>query len=162
MPSLKTQAIPSKLPFLLRTRLFLLYSFPVVLFCSYYPVIPIISTASTNYELSLPLIWLLLFSVLSLKDFLIAIRSIYKKHPWYLLGLLFPIYLSISAAWSVNPLRAIMTAGILWCLVITSLTLLTVFRPSKFFSWVLQGALLLYCRLLRSLLASVNSRLLWS
>ena len=101
---------------------------------SYYPVIPIVSTASTNYELSLPLIWLLLFSVLSLKDFLIAIYNIYKKHRLYLSGLLFPIYLSASAIWSINHLRAVMTAGILWCIIITSVTLFTVFRPNKAFS----------------------------
>lgn len=130
----KAQTVPHNSSFLFRVRLFLLYSFPVVLFCSYYPIIPIVSTASTNYELSLPLIWLLFFSVLSLKDFLITIYNIYKKHPLYLLGLLFPIYLSISAIWSINPPRAIMTAGILWCLIITSVTLLMVFRTSKFFN----------------------------
>ena len=132
----KTQTIPHSSTFLFKLRLLLLYSFPVVLFCSYYPVIPIVSTTSTNYELSLPLIWLLLFSVLSLKDFLAAIYNIYKKHPLYLLGLLFPIYISASAIWSINPLRAVMAAGILWCLIITGVTLLTIFRTSKFFNKV--------------------------
>ena len=134
MSLLKTQAVPHNPSFLFRIRLLLLYSFPVVIFCSYYPVIPITSTISTNYEFSLPLIWLLFFSVLSLKDFLVFLHNIYRKHPLYLLGLLFPIYLSISAIWSINPLRAIMTAGVLWCLIITSIALLTVFRTNKFFS----------------------------
>ena len=134
MPSQpKTRSIPHAQSFFFKIRLFLLYSFPVVLFCSYYPVIPIVSTASTNYELSLPLIWLFLFSVLSLKDFFAVIYNIYNKHRFYLLGLLFPIYLSTSALWSSNPLRAIMTAGILWCIIITSITLLTIFRTNKHF-----------------------------
>ncbi|MBR3131748.1 O-antigen ligase family protein [Candidatus Saccharibacteria bacterium] len=121
---------------LIKGRLFLLYSLPVVLFCSYYPVIPIASTSSTNYELSLPLIWLLLFSILSLKDFLNTIHDIYNKRRRLLLLLLFPLYLSATAFWSTNPIRAIMTAGILWCLIITSVTLLKTFAPTKLFDKV--------------------------
>ena len=118
---------PSRLT---KFRLFLLYSFPVALFCSYFPLIPIASTTSTNYELSLPLIWLFLFSVLSLKDFCKYIYNI-RKSPFPLLFLLFPTYLTLSAFWSTNPLRAVLTAGILWCLIITSITILTTFRQQK-------------------------------
>ena len=118
---------------LAKLRLFLLYSFPVVLFCSYYPLIPITTSSSTNYELSLPLIWLLLFSVLSLGDFIRVIYNIYQKRPLYLLPLLFPLYLSATILWSANPLRGIMTAGILWCLIITSVTIFMVFKPAKYF-----------------------------
>ena len=116
---------------LTKIRLFLIYSFPVVLFCSYFPRIPIISTASTNYELSLPLIWLLLFSVLSVKDFLTSIYNIYKRRPFYLILFIFPIYLTLTTLWSINPLRAIMTAGIFWCLIITNVVIFTTFCPQK-------------------------------
>ncbi len=119
-----------------RIRLFLLYSLPAVLFCSYYPVIPIVSTSSTNYELSLPLIWLLLFSSLSLKDFLNGIRDTYNKHRKLLLLLVYPLYLSITAFWSTNPIRAIMTAGILWCIIVTSVVLLMIFAPARQFDKV--------------------------
>lgn len=116
---------------LTKLRLFLLYSFPVVLFCSYYPLIPITSTASTNYELSLPLIWLFLFALLSLRDFLAAIYNIYRQKPLYLLALLFPFYLTLTALWSTNPLRAILTSGILWCIIVTGVVIFTTFRRQK-------------------------------
>lgn len=116
---------------LTKLRLFLLYSFPAVLFCSYFPLIPIVSTASTNYELSLPLIWLFLFSVLSLKDFFRYIIHNIRKSPFSLLFFLFPSYLTLSALWSTNPLRALLAAGILWCIIIASITIFTVFCRQK-------------------------------
>ena len=128
-PKSHPQAVsPSKLT---KFRLFLLYSFPVVLFCSYFPLIPIVSTASTNYELSLPLIWLFLFSLLSFKEFLVAIYNIYKRKPLYLPTLLFPAYLFLSSLWSSNPLRAILTAGIFSCLIITGVVFFTTFYRQK-------------------------------
>ena len=45
---------------------FMLLCLPFCLFFSYHPVIPILSTATTNFELSLPLLWLMIFAVLSL------------------------------------------------------------------------------------------------
>ena len=132
----KSHSQDSSQSIITKFRLFLLYSLPVVLFCSYYPIIPIISTNSTNYEFSLPLIWLLLFSVLSLKDFLNVIREAYKKHRKSLLLLIFPVYLSITTFWSVNPLRAIMTSGILWCLIITGVVILTTFVHARLFDKV--------------------------
>ncbi len=128
-PKSHPQAVsPSKLT---KFRLFLLYSFPVVLFCSYFPLIPIVSTASTNYELSLPLIWLFLFSLLSFKEFLVAIYNIYKRKPLRLLTLLFPAYIFLSSLWSGNPLRAILTAGIFSCLIITGVVFFTTFYRQK-------------------------------
>lgn len=49
--------------FLRRAYFTLLYALPAVLFCSYYPVIRLGSSASMNFELSLPLIWLVLFDL---------------------------------------------------------------------------------------------------
>ena len=111
------------------TKLALLYVAPLALFFSYYPIIPLGSSASTNFELSLALIWLFLFSVLSLKDAILYIYNIYlaflrqkaPKHALPLLTLLFPLYLSLSVLWSPNPLRAVLTAGILWCLYISAI-----------------------------------------
>lgn len=111
------------------TKLALLYVAPLALFFSYYPIIPLGSSTSTNFELSLALIWLFLFSVLSLKDAILYIYNIYltflrqkaPKHALPLLTLLFPLYLSLSVLWSPNPLRAVLTAGILWCLYISAI-----------------------------------------
>ena len=118
-------------------RRILLYSFPIVLFLSYYPLIPLFSTESTNYELSLPLIWLLLFSVLSLKDFARYIYNIYtakkKQNVYQLLPIIFLVYLSLTILWSSNPLRGVITAGIAWCLYISSITILTKIIADKSF-----------------------------
>lgn len=112
-----------------RFRLLLLYSFPAVLFCSYYPLIPLAHSASTNYELSLPLIWLFIFAILSLKDTISYIYNIFTKFKVQkslksalpLLPFLLPLYLSLTTLWSANPLRAVLAAGIFWCLLISAI-----------------------------------------
>jgi len=43
----------------------LLYILPAVLFFSYYPVIRFGSNSSMNFELSLPLIWLVIFDIIA-------------------------------------------------------------------------------------------------
>ncbi len=43
----------------------LLYILPAILFFSYYPVIRLGSNSSMNYELSLPLIWLVIFDIIA-------------------------------------------------------------------------------------------------
>ena len=98
----------------------LLYILPAVLFCSYYPVISLGTTASMNLELSLPLIWLVLFDLISLILLFIIIKP-GKNYPgitdrkFFLLSL-FPFFATISIFWSPNPLRATLTAGIIWLL----------------------------------------------
>ena len=123
-----------KVPITTKIRLGLLYTFPIALFFSYYPIIPIVSTASTNYEFSLPLIWLLLFSILSLKDFALTLLPAFKAKRPILLSLLFPVYITLSAIWSPNHLRALLTAGIFWCLIITGVVILTTFKDSPLFN----------------------------
>ncbi|MBQ3430512.1 hypothetical protein IJG20_00155 [Candidatus Saccharibacteria bacterium] len=104
-----------------KIKRFLVYSFPVVLYFSYYPVLSLpLSTDSMNLEFSLPLLWLLLFSIFSLKDFFLFLKALLLEKKYLpLLPLLFPIYLSISAFWSANLLRAILSAGVLWCIYIS-------------------------------------------
>lgn len=121
-------------------RLVLLYSFPAALFCSYYPLFHFSESASTNYELSLSLIWLLLFSVLSLKDAIYYIYNIIKqfkakrslKTILPLLAFLFPLYLSLTALWSTNPLRAVLTSGILWCIFISAIGVVRLAQTKAF------------------------------
>ena len=89
-----------------------LYVLPAVLFFSYYPVISFGSDGSMNFELSLPLVWLVLFDVISL---IILIRD--KKSggifKWWVL-LLFPLFVTFSLIWSRNLTRGILTTGIMW------------------------------------------------
>ncbi len=141
MPN-KNSPKPTPLPKLAKLRLALLYSCPAALFCSYFPLIPLVSTPSTNYELSLSLIWLFLFSVLSLKDAFHYIYNIYSAFradhsPKRLLPLsliFFPLYLALSALWSANPLRAILTAGIFCCLLISAIGVLSLAQAKAFSS----------------------------
>ena len=119
-------ALSSKLT---KFRLALLYSFPAALFCSYYPLFHFSESASTNYELSLALIWLFLFAIFSLRDALYyvynTIKIFAKKRTFRtalpFLALLFPLYLSATALWSSNPLRAVLTSGIFWCIIISAI-----------------------------------------
>ena len=103
---------------------------PIVLFFSYYPVIPLFSTESSNYEFSLPLIWLLLMGVLSLPIFLADLCNLITKKTQLtqstvqipLILSIVPLYFSLTLLWSSNKLRGLMTAGIIWCLYLSLLT----------------------------------------
>ena len=103
---------------------------PIILFFSYYPVIPLFSTESSNYEFSLPLLWLLLMGILSLPIFLADLCNlITKKTPLTKVSVQIPLILSsvplyflLTLLWSSNKLRGLMTAGIIWCLYLSLLT----------------------------------------
>ena len=103
---------------------------PIILFFSYYPVIPLFSTESSNYEFSLPLIWLLLIGVLSMPNFLADLCSLIAKKTQLtqstvqipLILSIVPLYFSLTLLWSSNKLRGLMTAGIIWCLYLSLLT----------------------------------------
>ena len=89
----------------------LIYILPAVLLFSYYPIIPLGVSETMNFELSLPMIWLVVFDVISLvilvwqRDF-----SFFKKWYWFL----FPIFATVSLAWSDNLVRGVLTVGIIW------------------------------------------------
>lgn len=116
--------------YLRKTLLALLYILPAVLFFSYYPIIKLGSNSSMNFELSLPLIWLVLFDLFSLiflisQRFTQSSKSSKASRLWqpnlpglsdrrFFLFALFPLYLTISVFWSANPLRGLLTAGVMW------------------------------------------------
>ena len=98
---------------------YFIYLLPAVLFFSYYPILSLGGNDnSMNLEFSLPLIWLVLFDVLSL-ILLFAKIKFGQKYPgisdrrFFLLSL-FPFFATLSIFWSKNPLRATLTAGIIW------------------------------------------------
>ena len=103
---------------------------PIILLFSYYPVIPLFSTESSNYEFSLPLLWLLLMGILSLPIFfadlcnLITKKTPLTKVPVQIPLILssIPLYFSLTLFWSSNKFRGLMTAGIIWCLYLSLLT----------------------------------------
>lgn len=128
---------------------FMLLCLPFCLFFSYHPVIPILSTATTNFELSLPLLWLMIFAVLSLpgafRFYVYSLRAITKPkqpirqllqasssrelsilcaHLIRVLSPIYPLYTTVNAIDSPNFPRAILTSGVIWCIYISLLTIL--------------------------------------
>ena len=127
----------------------MLLCLPFCLFFSYHPVIPIFSTSTTNFELSIPLLWLLIFAILSLpENFRLYINSLRvvikakshinkaprpssyhktdKLYPHFLrlFTLIYPFFVTINSIGSPNFLRAILTSGVIWCICLFLLTIL--------------------------------------
>lgn len=127
----------------------MLLCLPFCLFFSYHPVIPIFSTSTTNFELSIPLLWLLIFAILSLpENFRLYINSLRvvikakslvnkaprpsshhktdKLYPHFLrlFTLIYPFFVTINSIGSPNFLRAILTSGVIWCICLSLLTIL--------------------------------------
>ncbi|MBR2543001.1 O-antigen ligase family protein [Candidatus Saccharibacteria bacterium] len=90
----------------------LIYVLPAVLFFSYYPLISFGANETMNFELSLPLIWLVVFDFVAV--ILIVwerkIKEIFKNYIYLLL----PLFLTLSIFWSENKIRGILTVGIFW------------------------------------------------
>lgn len=99
----------------------LTYIFPAVLFFSYYPVIKLAETETMHLELSLPLIFLVIFDIVAI---ILSIKEKIKPNKKILWVLPFPIYLTLSILWSANKLRAFLTVGILWALIIAALAII--------------------------------------
>ena len=94
----------------------LLCILPVAFYFSYFPVISLGSDATMNFELSIPLIVLVIFDVVALIAMIkekVLVRGIGKK--WWVL--LFPLFATLSILWSFNTVRGILTCGIMWALV---------------------------------------------
>lgn len=93
---------------------FLVLILPAVLFFSYQPVISLGSGETMNFELSLPLLWLVIFDVVAIVMILRErkLKEVGQKWVW----LLFPLFATISIVWSHDKVRGLMTVGILWLL----------------------------------------------
>lgn len=219
------------MPKFLRAAYFaLIVALPAVLFFSYYPIISLGANSSMNFELSLPLLWLVLFDFTAFANFVIFYREhkasgaqqkaekmsrkrgfkgfcegirlglaprsgknekassrgfatffedhkdsamrpkAGKKHgdrtfmmffesikTWprgpersskktiikVLILLLFPLYATLSVFWSENPLRTILTSGILWLLFFAIFAILRLSPllepPCKLKIWVIRA-----------------------
>ena len=94
----------------------LVYILPAVLIFSYYPIISLGFNETMNFELSLPILWLLVFDFVA-SIILIKEKKLSKgcKKWWW--AMLFPIFASLSVIWSENVTRGILTCGVLWFVV---------------------------------------------
>lgn len=195
------------MPKFLRAAYFaLIVALPAVLFFSYYPIISLGANSSMNFELSLPLLWLILFDLIAFANFVIFYREhkasgaqqkaekmsrkrgfkgfcegirlglaprsgknekasnrgfamFFEDHKDLatrpgalgrektiaksLIFLLFPLYATLSVFWSANPLRTILTSGILWLLffaIFATLRLSPLLEPPcKLKIWVIRA-----------------------
>ncbi len=96
--------------FSLGLQSYLVLILPPLLFCSYHPIISFGSSATMNFELSLPLIWLALFFVVSLPKTFDNLRFFGSKA---LPLVAFPLFAATSVLWSDNQVRGLLTAGVL-------------------------------------------------
>ena len=119
---------------------FLLYLLPVLLFFSYYPIITVGKSDYMNLEFSLPEIWLIVFAIFTLPQ----LKKLYKFYGLKKLAIatIIPALCLLSSIWSANHLRAILTAGILFLLEITTLNTIVLFREYKNLRTVLIKVLL--------------------
>ncbi len=101
----------------------LVFCLPAILFLSNFPLLQFGENSSMHFKLNLPLLWLGLFSLLSIKTAVSYFKA-HLKTP--LLG--FPIVLMISCLTSINPIRALFTFLVVSCLVISIIALSEFFR----------------------------------
>lgn len=94
----------------------LLVGLPAVLYLSYYPIIGLGASESMNFELSVPLVWLVVFDVVGVVEVIRCQKVGVLARKWYFL--LFPIFASLSILWSSNMVRGMLTAGIMWAVVL--------------------------------------------
>lgn len=100
-----------------------------LLFLSYHPVISLGANESTNFELSLPEIWLVIFALSLIPHAKQLFRAFSPKT--FILASLFPLFCAISVVWSGNPLRTVLTTGLLWLIVIAIFGAIFHFRQNS-------------------------------
>lgn len=117
-------------------RNFLLLALPPLLCLSYFPVIPLGSSDTMNFEFSLPLIWLCIFVPCCAPVIFRSIKALWQNHlkahrpSSFFLPMLFPLFLLASAIWSANPLRGFLTAAIFWLILGAIFASLQLFRKT--------------------------------
>lgn len=107
----------------------LLQALPVVVFFSYYPVLKLGDDGRMNFELSIPLIWLALFGLVSLFHSGRIIKALGRKK--CILLAIFPLFATLSVLWSANKLRGLLVAGVLDLVVLAGLNILSMKLPRK-------------------------------
>ena len=112
---------------------------PAVLYFSYYPVISFGSDEAMNFEVSLPILWLVLFDVVGM---IILVREklareFLKKWKY----LIFPAFMTLSVLWSSNMVRGVLTVGVMWLMILAMILIVqlkSVFREGffkRFMKW---------------------------
>ncbi|MBR2803218.1 O-antigen ligase family protein [Candidatus Saccharibacteria bacterium] len=128
---------------------FLVYILPAALFLSYFPVISLGVGETMNFELSVPLLWLIVFDVVAVIGVFRLKKTRMIAGKWYYY--LFPFFVTLSVFWSSNVVRGVLTLGVMWA-VIVAVVAFVIFRKEildgefkrKFWKWFF-GAALVAC-----------------
>ena len=91
---------------------YLLYILPACLMLSYHPVMRLGESESMYFELSVPLLWLVVFDVVAVL-MMVRQRKLFVDLKKWWMWLLFPVWVGVSILWSLNVVRGILTAGVL-------------------------------------------------
>jgi len=95
---------------------------PVCVFFSAWPSLTFGSSNSMNFELSLIEIWLVTFFIFSFP----ILKKIPRKH--FFAISVFPFFATISLIWTSNPIRGVLTVGVLWLVSVDSLIIFRLIR----------------------------------
>ncbi len=90
----------------------MIYALPVVLYFSYWPWINLGANGTMNFDLSLPIVWLVIFDVVAFV--LMAKKKLLKQILDKWVWLLFPGFLTLSLIWSHDVVRGGLIMGVLW------------------------------------------------
>ena len=97
----------------------LLYLMPVALGFSYWPVMRLGESESMYFELSVAVVWLVVFDVVAV---ILMIRRFRGELARMIFGawkwLILPIFVTASVFWSLNMVRGVLTAGMMWAIVV--------------------------------------------
>ena len=127
---------------------------PAALYLSYYPVIPLGSDATMNFELSVALLWLVATALcgvgaLASRGELWAAVCKWVRRKW--LWMLFPVWVTLSVIWSLNMVRGALTVGVVWLIMIAVVEMIELREMvadewvRRWFPRVFVGATLLVC-----------------
>lgn len=103
----------------------LLLALPVVVFFTNFPLIRLGENSSMYFEISLPMIWLAVFDLLSLTRAK-QMFTLCKKHKKVVLPIFaFLVHLALSCIWSANSLRGLLTVGLAGAIIFAVLSYLS-------------------------------------
>ena len=102
---------------------YLFLGFPAILYFSYFPLISIGANETMNFELSLALIYLVLFDIVAIALFFEEKKL--KELVKYKLWVLYPVFATVSIVWSLNVTRGILTCGVMWALLVAGVSIVT-------------------------------------
>ena len=105
---------------------YLLILLPPALFLSYHPVISLAETETMHLVFSIAEIWLILLFLASLPHLVSAVKFYGAKK--LLLAAVVPAYFLLTAIWSKNHLRALLTAGLFSLIVYVTLYIIYILK----------------------------------